>query len=97
MRVRHPDHDDYVTVFDTSVPVADDGTFPVPDRHADRFLNVWCGRNGYDRDAVVVDNTDDGAEDEPGDNGPETCQVVKNDGEVCGRELPCQYHSEEDN
>ena len=22
-----------------------------------------------------------------------TCDVVKSDGEVCGRELPCQYHS----
>jgi hypothetical protein len=24
----------------------------------------------------------------------ETCDVVKSDGEVCGRELPCPYHSE---
>jgi hypothetical protein len=29
------------------------------------------------------------------DCGPtETCEVVKNDGEVCGRELPCPYHSD---
>jgi hypothetical protein len=27
--------------------------------------------------------------------GSETCEVVKNDGEVCGRELPCPYHSED--
>lgn len=26
---------------------------------------------------------------------PETCQTVKSDGEVCGRELPCQYHTED--
>lgn len=26
----------------------------------------------------------------------ETCDVVKADGEVCGRELPCPYHSEDD-
>lgn len=26
----------------------------------------------------------------------ETCDAVKSDGEVCGRELPCQYHSEDD-
>jgi len=26
------------------------------------------------------------------DPEPDTCQVVKNDGEVCGRERPCQYH-----
>lgn len=24
---------------------------------------------------------------------PETCQVVKADGEICGRTLPCRYHS----
>jgi hypothetical protein len=23
----------------------------------------------------------------------ETCQTVKDDGEVCGRTLPCRYHS----
>lgn len=28
--------------------------------------------------------------------GVETCEVVKSDGEVCGRELPCPYHSEDD-
>jgi len=25
----------------------------------------------------------------------ETCDVVMSNGEVCGRDLPCQYHSEE--
>ncbi len=25
---------------------------------------------------------------------PETCQTVKSDGEVCGRELPCGYHDD---
>jgi len=24
-----------------------------------------------------------------------TCEVVKSDDDVCGRELPCAYHSEE--
>jgi len=24
----------------------------------------------------------------------ETCDAVKSDGEVCGRELPCSYHSD---
>ena len=23
-----------------------------------------------------------------------TCQTVQSDGDVCGRELPCRYHSE---
>jgi hypothetical protein len=26
----------------------------------------------------------------------ETCDVVKSDGEVCGRDLPCPYHSDGD-
>jgi hypothetical protein len=30
------------------------------------------------------------------DSDAETCQVVKTDGEVCGRELPCPYHSDEE-
>ena len=25
-------------------------------------------------------------------DGPATCEVVKSDGEVCGRERPCPYH-----
>ena len=27
------------------------------------------------------------------DEDAETCDEVKDDGEVCGRDLPCQYHS----
>jgi hypothetical protein len=26
----------------------------------------------------------------------DTCDAVKNDGDVCGRELPCPYHSDEE-
>ena len=37
---------------------------------------------------------DDLVTDEGGERG--TCDVVKSDGEVCGRPLPCQYHSEGD-
>jgi hypothetical protein len=29
-------------------------------------------------------------------DGAETCQVEKSDGEICGRDLPCPYHSEGD-
>lgn len=35
------------------------------------------------------------AVDDEGDDA-ETCDTVKSDGEVCGRELPCPYHSDED-
>jgi hypothetical protein len=26
---------------------------------------------------------------------PDTCETVMSDGEVCGRDLPCPYHSED--
>lgn len=108
MRVYHPDGDDYVAVFDTVVPVAEDDTFPVPDRQAEAFLDTWCERNGYDREAVVAEaesGASDGSAEEPSETPEEndgdedaddadTCQVVKGDGEVCGRDLPCQYHPE---
>lgn len=29
------------------------------------------------------------------DRQPAMCEVVKSDGEVCGRDLPCPYHSED--
>lgn len=81
MRVRHPDgSDDYVAVDGTLVSVATDGTFEVPE-DADGWLQRWCDANDYDSEAVRV---------------TATCETVKTDGEVCGRELPCPYHSEED-
>jgi len=42
------------------------------------------------------ERVDDG-EDDPSDDGDGagTCEVVKSDGEVCGRELPCAYHSDD--
>lgn len=27
--------------------------------------------------------------------GTPTCDAIKSDGEVCGRDLPCRYHSED--
>ena len=34
------------------------------------------------------------ADDDADDAGPLRCEVVKNDGEVCDRELPCAYHED---
>ena len=45
-------------------------------------------------DAYGVDYTDDG--DVVLDGGAQTCEAVKSDGDVCGRELPCPYHSDEE-
>lgn len=58
-----------------------------------------------DGDVVLVEDYDEATdlveqnwnvEWADGDPGPpaETCQVVKQDGEVCGRDLPCRFHSE---
>lgn len=90
MRIEHPDavEGEAVDYGDGYALVGDDGIFEVPD-DAESWLRRWCDANGYDREAVVVDG--DGAD--AGDAG--TCQEVKNDGEVCGRDLPCQYHSED--
>ena len=50
---------------------------------------------------ATVDSLDDEAVDwcptctDRGEPGPETCETVKSDGEVCGRELPCPYHSDD--
>lgn len=45
-------------------------------------------------DAYEVNYSDDG--DVVLDGGPRTCDVVKSDDDVCGRELPCPYHSDEE-
>jgi len=68
-----------VTVGGSNYDVADDGTVDLPDERAVEDL-----ASAYDLTAADLDTTDD----------TETCQVVKSDGEVCGREKPCQYHSE---
>jgi len=46
----------------------------------ERTADRLCARGGFERVET--------------DDGPDTCQTVKADGEVCGRELPCPYHSE---
>lgn len=49
----------------------------------ERWVERWCDANGFDVSDVMVDDAD-------------TCEVVKTDGEVCGRDKPCPYHSEDD-
>jgi len=50
----------------------------VDEQEADLSFCPDCTGNSND--------SDDGGESE-------TCEVVMNNGEVCGRELPCSYHS----
>lgn len=45
----------------------------------------------FDLDAKPGADADpDGSEGE----GADTCEETKNDGEVCGRDRPCQYHDD---
>lgn len=39
-------------------------------------------------DAVLADELQSESEDDD----PDTCEVEMTNGEVCGRDLPCQYH-----
>lgn len=67
-----------VSVRGESVPVDDDGTFDVPD-DADAWLDRFADAHGVDPDTLVV---------------TETCGADLSNGDTCGRELPCQYHSD---
>jgi hypothetical protein len=60
--------------------VADDGTFEAPAGVA----RAIAERHDTTLAEMRVD----------GDPDTETCDTVKADGEVCGRELPCPYHSD---
>jgi len=88
-RYRHPRVDDgdtpiagfAVDLGDEQPVVQPDGTFEA-DAGAVRTL---ASAYGMEPSALRVD----------GDSGGETCDTVKQDGEVCGRDLPCPYHSED--
>jgi len=102
MRVEHPHAGDgpgtppaYVDVRGEHREVDADGTFEGGD---ETWLQQFARRYGTEPDALVYeedeppDDTD--APDDAGD--AETCTTVKNDGDVCGRELPCPYHSDDE-
>jgi len=87
MRVEHPVAraddgivDDAVDINGELVAI-DDGTFELPDG-ARSWLDGWAAGYGYEAEELLVDTTP-------------TCDTVKTDGDVCGRELPCPYHSED--
>lgn len=87
MQIRHPralDGDPPRIALDVDgehVAPNDDGSYDLPD-DSEGWLERFAAANGVDADDLRVDET-------------ATCDVVKSDGEVCGRELPCQYHDEE--
>ena len=100
MRVYHPnavretddDVDGAVDVGGEVVSVADDDTLDVSRAQAERLAD----RYGLDVQTIQVDESADAPSDaaeSDGDTDAETCDTVMNNGEVCGRELPCPYHS----
>jgi hypothetical protein len=70
--------DDYVEVQGDLVAVDDAGEFTHP-AITEAWARDYADRQGVDYERVVVDDT---------------CEVVKSDGEVCGRDLPCPYHDD---
>ncbi|AFH22616.1 hypothetical protein OSG_eHP31_00020 [environmental Halophage eHP-31] len=78
MKIRHPR--------DAGIAIDVDGDHVMPGDNGhyeigDRrgWLEDYAGAHGCDPDELLV---------------AETCDAVKADGEVCGRELPCPYHSD---
>lgn len=85
--------------------VDSDGTFTVPDDRAEQFVESWPEADGYSLDDLRVDEdgesgdsgeaSDDAGKESEGDHDAGTCTATLTNGEVCGRELPCQYHTED--
>lgn len=65
--------------------VDDDGAIDCPDGVVDDLREHYADRyEWYEPD------------DDESPESAVTCDVVKNDGEVCGRDLPCSYHSDDE-
>jgi len=62
------------------------------DRLMARTVRQGLSDSGQVADAVAARLT----ERDDFEGVTETCPVVKSDGEVCGRELPCRYHSDDE-
>ena len=85
--VRHPQSFDdvagqpkaAVTINGETYPIDRDDSPATVDVPTDDAVRVLANAYGLDADALRL---------------TETCEAVKNDGDVCGRELPCRFHSE---
>jgi hypothetical protein len=91
MKIKHPRAGDgpgvppaRVDVNGESRVVDDDGTF---EADGEAWLRRFAARHDVDPGDILVE---DGP---PPDNEAGTCDAVKSDGEVCGRDLPCPYHT----
>jgi len=69
-----------VTVGTTTYRVDSDGIIECPAGEAEAVALALAEAHDCTADALL---------------SAEPCGVIKSDGEVCGRELPCPYHSED--
>lgn len=69
--------------------VDDDGRFTAPYRVGEAV----AASHGLDESDIRVDGDDGDSDDGATDDTPDNCDAIKADGEVCGRELPCPYHT----
>jgi len=84
MHIRHP-RDDGDGGPDVAIDVNGDTVTPDENGQYDigdarHWLDRYASANGVTAADLIV---------------AETCDTVKSDGNVCGRELPCPYHSED--
>lgn len=80
-----------VTVGTDTYPVDDAGVIDCPDERAHEVAERLAEVYGLEPDDLVRE------EDGPPDGDVEYCDAIKTtDGEVCGRELPCPYHNDEE-
>jgi len=70
-----------VTVNGDDYQIDSDGVVEAPADVARTLADGWARAYDCDSDDLLV---------------AETCDAVKSDGEVCGRERPCRYHDEAD-
>lgn len=85
-----------VDVDGETVPVDEHGFFEVPDG-TDGWLQRFAAAHGVEYDDEGQCKRPQGWPDQSiEDATPDTCETVKDDGEVCGRELPCPYHSDDE-
>jgi hypothetical protein len=82
MKIRHPrDVGIAIDVNGEHVLPDENGHYDIGDQRG--WLERYADAVGVAPEDLIVDET-------------ATCETVKTDGEVCGRELPCAYHSEDD-
>jgi hypothetical protein len=99
MRIRHPRSLDgdapgiAIDVRGETVLPDEAGHYDIDDH--ERWLDRYADSYDVDPEDLVVGDTDIDDTDDT-DEQPDTCDTVKVDGEVCGRELPCPYHSDSD-